>query len=49
MPMQADLLLTGGSLVIAALVTNELLGWRSRAGVPRIQTLSADACESQTD
>ncbi|MDO9252719.1 MAG: DMT family transporter [Hydrogenophaga sp.] len=41
--------LAGGSLVIAALVTNELLGWRSRAGTPRIQTLNADACESQTD
>lgn len=31
--------LTGGALVIGALVGNELLGWRERAGTPRIQTL----------
>lgn len=31
--------LTGGSLVIGALVLNELLGWRSRMGTPRIQTV----------
>lgn len=31
--------LTGGSLVIGALVFNELLGWRSRVGTPRIQTV----------
>lgn len=31
--------LLGGSLVIAALVTNELLGWRSRTATPRIQTV----------
>jgi drug/metabolite transporter (DMT)-like permease len=31
--------LLGGSVVIGALVLNELLGWRSRAGTPRIQTL----------
>ena len=31
--------LRGGSLVIGALVINELLGWRSRTGSPRIQTL----------
>ncbi|MBA4266124.1 MAG: permease [Comamonadaceae bacterium] len=31
--------LLGGSAVIAALVVNELLGWRSRAGMPRIQTV----------
>lgn len=31
--------LLGGSLVIGALVINELLGWRSRAGSPRIQTV----------
>ncbi len=31
--------LLGGSVVIAALVVNELLGWRSRAGLPRIQTV----------
>ncbi len=34
--------LIGGSLVIGALVFNELLGWRERAGAPRIQTLSAE-------
>ncbi len=31
--------LAGGSLVIGALVLNELLGWRSRAVTPRIQTV----------
>jgi drug/metabolite transporter (DMT)-like permease len=31
--------LTGGTLVISALVLNELLGWRSRTGTPRIQTV----------
>ncbi len=31
--------LVGGSLVIGALVLNELLGWRSRTGTPRIQTV----------
>jgi drug/metabolite transporter (DMT)-like permease len=31
--------LTGGTLVIGALVLNELLGWRSRGGTPRIQTV----------
>jgi drug/metabolite transporter (DMT)-like permease len=30
--------LLGGSLVIGALVLNELLGWRSRSATPRIQT-----------
>ena len=34
-----DEVLRGGSLVIGALVINELLGWRSRAGSPRIQTV----------
>ena len=34
-----DEVLRGGSLVIGALVINELLGWRSRAGTPRIQTV----------
>lgn len=34
-----DEVLRGGSLVIGALVINELLGWRSRTGSPRIQTL----------
>lgn len=33
--------LTGGTLVIGALFLNELLGWRSRGGTPRIQTLQA--------
>ena len=28
-------------VVIAALLINELLGWRSRQAAPRIQTLSA--------
>jgi drug/metabolite transporter (DMT)-like permease len=31
--------LLGGSLVIGALLVNELLGWRSRNGAPRIQTV----------
>lgn len=31
--------LAGGSVVITALVLNELLGWHSRRGTPRIQTL----------
>lgn len=34
-----DEVLLGGSLVIGALVLNELLGWRSRVGMPRIQTV----------
>ena len=33
--------LIGGTLVIGALFANELLGWRSRSGTPRIQTLDA--------
>jgi drug/metabolite transporter (DMT)-like permease len=33
--------LLGGTLVIGALVLNELLGWRSRSGTPRIQTLES--------
>jgi drug/metabolite transporter (DMT)-like permease len=32
--------LLGGSLVMGALLVNEWLGWRSRSGTPRIQTLS---------
>jgi drug/metabolite transporter (DMT)-like permease len=32
--------LLGGSLVIGALLVNELLGWRSRTGTPRIQTIN---------
>jgi drug/metabolite transporter (DMT)-like permease len=35
--------LTGGSVVLAALVFNELLGWRTRASSPRIQVLEAAA------
>jgi drug/metabolite transporter (DMT)-like permease len=31
--------LLGGGVVMAALAVNELLGWRFRAGTPRIQTL----------
>jgi len=31
--------LVGGGMVIAALFANELLGWHSRRGTPRIQTL----------
>ncbi len=33
--------LIGGTLVIGALFANELLGWRSRNGTPRLQTLDA--------
>jgi drug/metabolite transporter (DMT)-like permease len=33
--------LTGGSVVLGALVINELLGWRARAESPRIQVLEA--------
>lgn len=33
--------LLGGSVVILALVANELLGWHSRSGVTRIQSLAA--------
>ena len=36
-------MLTGGSVVLGALVINELLGWRSRAESPRIQVLEAKA------
>lgn len=34
--------LTGGAVVMMALVTNELLGWHQRRGLPRIQTLRQD-------
>jgi drug/metabolite transporter (DMT)-like permease len=37
--------LTGGSVVLIALVINELLGWRSRTDIPRIQVLEAVAAE----
>lgn len=33
--------LTGGTVVLAALVGNELAGWRDRRETPRIQTLAA--------
>ena len=40
--------LIGGSLVMGALLTNELLGWRSRSVTPRLQTLDArDARDSR--
>jgi drug/metabolite transporter (DMT)-like permease len=32
--------LLGGGLVMGALLVNEWLGWRSRSGTPRLQTLS---------
>ncbi len=35
--------LAGGSVVLGALVINELVAWRSRAGSPRIQVLEAAA------
>lgn len=35
--------LTGGSVVLSALVINELLGWHARAETPRIQVLEAEA------
>jgi drug/metabolite transporter (DMT)-like permease len=35
--------LAGGSVVLGALVINELLGWRSRASAPRIQVLETAA------
>jgi drug/metabolite transporter (DMT)-like permease len=38
--------LLGGGVVILALVANELLGWHSRAGASRIQSLSASPVAS---
>ena len=38
--------LLGGSVVIAALLLNELAGWRDRQGAPRIQTLSVKNTET---
>jgi drug/metabolite transporter (DMT)-like permease len=35
--------LAGGSVVLSALAINELLGWRSRTEIPRIQVLEAAA------
>lgn len=34
--------LIGGGIVIMSLLVNEWMGWHSRTGTPRIQTLSAD-------
>jgi drug/metabolite transporter (DMT)-like permease len=34
--------LTGGAVVMLALLTNELMGWRDRRGMPRIQTVSSE-------
>ncbi|MCB2016725.1 MAG: DMT family transporter [Hydrogenophaga sp.] len=39
----APQVLVGGSVVLAALVGNELAGWKDRRETPRIQTLSAHA------
>jgi drug/metabolite transporter (DMT)-like permease len=39
--------LAGGSVVLSALVINELVGWRSRASSPRIQVLEAAAARSE--
>lgn len=38
--------LAGGGVVITALVVNEVMGWHSRRGTPRIQTLLADQDQS---
>ena len=38
--------LTGGSVVLTALVINEMVGWRSRASSPRIQVLEATAAQA---
>lgn len=39
--------LSGGSVVLGALVINELVGWRSRTGSPRIQVLEAAAARPE--
>jgi drug/metabolite transporter (DMT)-like permease len=39
--------LSGGSVVLGALVINELVGWRSRVGSPRIQVLEATAARPE--
>lgn len=39
--------LTGGSVVLSALVINELVGWRSRTVSPRIQVLEAAAARPE--
>jgi drug/metabolite transporter (DMT)-like permease len=39
--------LSGGSVVLGALVINELIGWRLRAGSPRIQVLEAAAARPE--
>lgn len=42
----APQVLLGGSVVLAALVGNELAGWQDRRSTPRIQTLSAHEPDS---
>ena len=37
------MLMIGGVLVVGALITNELLGWRNRQAAPRIQTLNSES------
>ena len=39
--------LAGGSVVLSALVINELVGWRSRTSSPRIQVLEATAARPE--
>lgn len=39
--------LLGGSVVMVALLLNEVLGWHSRQGTPRIQTLSAGQSKAE--
>lgn len=39
--------LAGGSVVLSALVINEMVGWRSRIGSPRIQILEAAAARPE--
>jgi drug/metabolite transporter (DMT)-like permease len=38
--------LLGGSVVLTAMLLNELAGWRDRQGTPRIQTLSTGTTET---
>lgn len=39
--------LLGGGLVIGALCVNEILGWRSRRSMPRVQTLASSRAPDQ--
>ena len=39
----ATQVLTGGAVVMLALLTNELMGWRDRRGTPRIQTVNSES------